>query len=403
MRKGRSNGCCLECRGDGLTLAPYATDWTRSRGREFGLENAGARGPRSPYQRDRDRIIHSIAFRRLRYKTQVFIAPDGDHYRVRLTHSLEVAQIARVIARTLGLDEDLTEALALAHDIGHAPFGHAGEEALHGALYDQGGFDHNAQTLRTLMRIESPYCEHDGLNLTWETLEGLAKHNGPVANPGWALAELDAAYPMHLGTWPSLEAQIAALSDDIAYDKHDIDDGLRAGFLDLEELLAHPFVADHWREVERRYPTAPLNRQVAELIRSQIGFMVNDLIGETTRRLQGITRVEDIRDASGPIGAFSPELAQQERTFKRFMYHKLYYHPEQIETARRAKAVVAELFSAYAQQPVLMDEEWIDGLPRHEPERSRHIADYIAGMTDRFAIARHADIYGVTPEGLRNV
>jgi len=386
-----------------VTLAPYATDWTRSRGREFAQETTLARGPRSPYQRDRDRIIHSIAFRRLRYKTQVFIAPDGDHYRVRLTHSLEVAQIARVIARTLGLDEDLTEALALAHDIGHAPFGHAGEEALDGALHDHGGFDHNANTLRTLMRIESPYCEHDGLNLTWETIEGLAKHNGPVTQPGWALAELDAAFPMDLATWPSLEAQVASLSDDIAYDNHDIDDGLRAGFLDLHEVLAHPFVADHWREVERRYPHAPRDRQVAELIRSQIGFMVNDLIAETTGRLKGIGSIDDIRAAERPVAAFSPELAARERAFKRFMYEKLYYHPEQLETARRAKAVIAELFSAYSQQPVLMDEEWIDGLPRHEPERSRHVADYIAGMTDRYAISRHADIYGVTPEGLRNV
>lgn len=386
-----------------MNLAPYATDWTRSRGREFGLENALARGPRSPYQRDRDRIIHSIAFRRLRYKTQVFIAPDGDHYRVRLTHSLEVAQIARVIARTLGLDEDLTEALALAHDIGHAPFGHAGEEALAGALHSHGGFDHNAQTLRTLMRIESPYCEHDGLNLSWETLEGLAKHNGPVADPGWALAELDGAYPLDLATWPSLEAQVASLSDDIAYDNHDIDDGLRAGFLDLDEVLAHPFVSEHWRQVESRYPDAPRDRQVAELIRSQIGFMVNDLLAETKRRLEGIGSVDEIRAAAGPMVAFSNELTLQERGFKRFMYEKLYYHPEQLETSRRAKAVIAELFSAYSQEPVLMDEEWIDGLPRHEPERSRHIADYIAGMTDRFAIARHADIYGVTPEGLRNV
>jgi len=386
-----------------MILAPYATDWKRSRGREFGLEDALARGPRSPYQRDRDRIIHSIAFRRLRYKTQVFIAPDGDHYRVRLTHSLEVAQIARVIARTLGLDEDLTEALALAHDIGHAPFGHAGEEALDNALHAHGGFDHNAHTLRTLMRIESPYCEHDGLNLTWETLEGLAKHNGPVSEPGWALAELDAAVSMDLTSWPSLEAQVASLSDDIAYDNHDIDDGLRAGFLDLDEVLAQPFLADRWRAVEQRYPGAPRDRQVAELIRSQIGFMVNDLLAETNQRIAGVDSIEAIRTAGHASVAFSNALAVQERAFKRFMYEKLYYHPEQIETAKRAKSVIAELFSAYSQQPVLMAEEWIDGLPRHEPERSRHIADYVAGMTDRFAIARHADIYGVTPEGLRNV
>jgi dGTPase len=386
-----------------LNRASYACDPAASRGREFGLENALARGPRSDYQRDRDRIIHSIPFRRLRYKTQVFIAPDGDHYRVRLTHSLEVAQVARVIARTLGLDEDLTEALALAHDIGHAPFGHAGEDALDAALGQHGGFDHNAHCLRTLMRLESPYCEHDGLNLTWETLEGLAKHNGPVLDPNWSLAELDAAYRLDLATWPSLEAQVASLSDDIAYDNHDIDDGLRAGFLDLGELLAHPFVADHWAEVERRYPGAPRDRQLAELIRSQIGFMVNDLIAETRRRLTGIETVDDIRAAGRATAAFSPELAEAERAFKRFMYEKLYYHPEQIETARKARAIIAELYAAYSQEPVLMEESWIDYLPRHEPERSRHIADYIAGMTDRFAIARHAEIYGTTPEGLRNV
>lgn len=386
-----------------MNRAPYACDPALSRGREFALENALARGPRSDYQRDRDRIIHSIPFRRLRYKTQVFVAPDGDHYRVRLTHSLEVAQIARVAARILGLDEDLTEALALAHDIGHTPFGHAGEDALDAALFQHGGFDHNAHCLRTLMRLESPYCEHDGLNLTWETLEGLAKHNGPVAKPNWALAELDTAYPMDLATWPSLEAQIASLSDDIAYDNHDIDDGLRAGFLDLDELLAHPFVCDHWTEVERRYPGAPRDRQLAELIRSQIGFMVNDLIAETRARLAGMESLSDIRSAGRATAAFSPQLAEAERAFKRFMYEKLYYHPEQVETARKARAIVAELYAAYSQEPVLMEESWIDYLPRHEPERSRHIADYIAGMTDRFAIARHAEIFGATPEGLRNV
>jgi dGTPase len=386
-----------------LTLASYASDPARSRGREFPVDNGLARGARSPYQRDRDRIIHSIAFRRLRYKTQVFVAPDGDHYRVRLTHSLEVAQIARVIARILGLDEDLTEALALAHDIGHPPFGHAGEDALNAALHKAGGFDHNAHTLRTLMRLDSPYCEHDGLNLTWETLEGLAKHNGPVAEPGWALAGLDAAYSLDLGTHASLEAQVAALSDDIAYDNHDIDDGLRAGFLDLDELLEQPFVAEHWKQVEKRYPGVDLDRQLAELIRSQIGVMVNDLVDQTRKNLVGITSIEDVRAAGRTLVTFSPEMAEAERTFKRFMYDKLYYHPEQLETARKARAVLAELYSAYSQETVLMDERWIDTMPRFEPDRSRHIADYIAGMTDRFAIARHADIYGRTPEGLSNV
>ncbi|WP_098105161.1 deoxyguanosinetriphosphate triphosphohydrolase [Novosphingobium sp. PC22D] len=386
-----------------MAHAAYASHPERSRGREFPMENALSRGPRSCYQRDRDRIIHSIAFRRLRYKTQVFVAPDGDQYRVRLTHSLEVAQIARVVARVLGLDEDLTEALALAHDIGHAPFGHAGEDALDGALNRHGGFDHNAHCLKVLMRLESPYCEHEGLNLTWETLEGLAKHNGPVTEPNWALAELDADYPLDLGTWPSLEAQVAALSDDIAYDNHDIDDGLRAGYLDLDELIAQPFVAAHWAEVERRYPDAPRDRQVAELIRSQIGFMVNDLIEETRSRCEGLDSVEAVRAAGQATAAFSPELAAKERSFKRFMYEKLYHHPMQIETARRARAVVAELYSAYSQEPVLLEDEWIDTLPRHEPGRSRHIACYIAGMTDRFALNCHEAIYGSSHESLSHV
>jgi dGTPase len=367
------------------------------------LEAAVTRGPRSAYQRDRDRIIHSIAFRRLRYKTQVFIAPDGDHYRVRLTHSLEVAQIARVIARSLGIDEDLTEALALAHDIGHPPFGHAGEEALNDALHKHGGFDHNAHCLRTVMRLESPYCEHDGLNLTWETLEGLAKHNGPVDAPTWALAELDNDFPLHLRTWPSLEAQVAAISDDIAYDNHDIDDGLRAGFLNLDELLVQDFVCDQWREVERRYPGAPRDRQLRELIRSQIGLMVNDVLTETARRTEGAERIDDIRGAGRASAAFSPAMEERERRFKRFMYEKLYYHPEQLAAAQRAQAVIAELFAAYSREPALMDDEWIARLPEDEPRRSRHIADYIAGMTDRFAISRHNEIYGRPTEGLKNV
>ena len=383
--------------------APYASDPDRSRGREFPLEAALARGPRSAFQRDRDRIVHSIAFRRLRHKTQVFIAPDGDHYRVRLTHSLEVAQIGRVIARALGLDEDLTEALCLAHDIGHPPFGHAGEDALNAALERHGGFDHNAQALRTLMRIESPYCEHDGLNLSWEVLEGMAKHNGPVGMVNWALAELDAAYPLDLTTWPSLEAQVAALADDIAYDNHDIDDGLRAGFLQLDELLTLDFVNDHWRAIERKFPGAPIDRRLRELVRSQIGWMVNDLIAETGERVKGMGSPDEVRGAGRATAAFSSELARQERTLKRFMYEKLYHHPQQLQTAERARAVTAELYAAYAQDPSLMADDWAGRLPPHEPQRSRHIADYIAGMTDRFAIAAHAAIYGRTPEGLRNV
>lgn len=386
-----------------MTYAPYACDPVKSRGREFPIEQSLARGPRSAYQRDRDRIVHSIAFRRLRHKTQVFIAPDGDHYRVRLTHSLEVAQIGRVIARALGLDEDLTEALCLAHDIGHPPFGHAGEDALDAALHKAGGFDHNAMALRTLMRLESPYCEHEGLNLTWELLEGLAKHNGPLGMVNWALAELDAAYPLHLTEWGSLESQVAALADDIAYDNHDIDDGLRAGFLQLDELLTLDFVADHWRAIERKFPHAPQDRRLRELVRSQIGWMVNDVLGETAARARGMTSPADVRGAGRATAAFSTALAEQERRLKSFMYERLYHHPQQLATAERARAVMAELYAAYAQDPGLMEGDWQARLPAEEPARSRHIADYIAGMTDRFAISAFARIYGRTPEGLSNV
>jgi len=386
-----------------MDRAPYASDPACSRGREFPEIRAGARGPRSAFQRDRDRVIHSIAFRRLRHKTQVFIAPDGDHYRVRLTHSIEVAQIGRVLARALGLDEDLTEALCLAHDIGHPPFGHAGEKALDEAMARSGGFDHNAQSLRTLMRLESPYCDHDGLNLSWEVLEGLAKHNGPVTAPGWAMREIDAAYPLDLGTWPSLEAQVAALADDIAYDNHDIDDGLRAGFLQLDDLLTLDFLAEQWRAVERRFPNAPRERQLRELVRTQIGLMVNDLLEHTRANLDGIGSVEDVRQAGRALAGFSPAFAAEERRLKAFMYEKLYYHPEQVATAQRAHGVIARLFAAYSQDPSLMSDGWSAAHPATEPECSRHIADFIAGMTDRFAIDQYVRIFGKIPEGLSNV
>ncbi len=386
-----------------MNRAPFAADPAASKGREFPVESGGMRGPRSEFQRDRDRIIHSISFRRLRHKTQVFIAPDGDHYRVRLTHSLEVAQIGRVVARALGLDEDLTEALCLAHDIGHPPFGHAGEDALDAELAAHGGFDHNAQSLRTLMRLESPYCGHDGLNLSWELLEGLAKHNGPVLRPGWAMSELDAAYPLDLASWPSLEAQIASLSDDIAYDNHDIDDGLRAGFLDLDQLLTLDFVAEQWRAVERRFPAAPRDRQLRELVRSQIGLMVNDLIDQTRHNTKGVGSIAQVRGAGRPLAAFSPRLATEERRLKSFMYDKLYFHPQQLETSQRARDVVVRLFDAYVADAGLLPESWQAGLPQAQPGRSRHIADFIAGMTDRYAIDQYARIYGETPEGLSNV
>jgi len=379
-------------------LAPYACDPANSRGRLHPEASGEQRGPRDAFQRDRDRIIHSISFRRLRHKTQVFIAPDGDHYRVRLTHSLEVAQIGRAIARTLGLNEDLTEGLCLAHDIGHPPFGHAGEDALKEALAAHGGFDHNAHCIRTLTLLENAYPTFPGLNLTWEMLEGLAKHNGPVAAPNWAMREADDAYPMELSSWPSIEAQVAALADDIAYDNHDIDDGLRAGILSLDQILTVPLVARCWDRVRKRFPDVPTERLVRELVREQIGVMVNDLLETTRANLadMGLAQagVQAIRDAGRSVAGFSDEMREAERTLKAFMYANLYYHPWQLEAAERARIIVADLFEAYHDEPSRMGEGWTESCSHEEPMRSRHIADYIAGMTDRFAERAHRGIFG---------
>ncbi|MBX9797078.1 deoxyguanosinetriphosphate triphosphohydrolase [Sphingomonas sp.] len=383
--------------------ASYAADPAASRGRAHAEEQATPRGPRDAFQRDRDRIIHSISFRRLRHKTQVFIAPDGDHFRVRLTHSLEVAQIGRTVARELGLNEDLTEALCLAHDIGHPPFGHAGEDALKAALAGQGGFCHNGHTLRALMVVERPYPRFDGLNLSWETLEGLAKHNGPVAEPGWALAAADASFALDLARWPSLEAQVAAIADDIAYDNHDIDDGLRAGLLRLDELMEVPLVARLWALVRARFPGLPDERLVPELIRTQIGVMVRDLIDESRRRIAaaGVATLADVHAAGVPLIGFSDAMREEERTLKRFMYRTLYHHPRQLAAADAARGIVAALFAAYVDEPAHMGANWAAGLPADPPWRGRHIADYIAGMTDRYAIRAYRALVGPIdlPEG----
>ena len=384
-------------------IAPWASHPAASRGRLHREGEGTARGPRDDFQRDRDRIIHSISFRRLRHKTQVFMAPDGDHFRVRLTHSLEVAQIGRTIARVLGLNEDLTEALCLAHDIGHPPFGHAGEDALKAALADAGGFDHNGHTLRTLTHIERPYPRFDGLNLTWEMLEGLAKHNGPVRHPGWALREADAAFPLDLASHASLEAQVAALADDIAYDNHDIDDGLRAGLLTLDQLLAVPIVARGWDAARARFPDIAPRRLAHELVRSQIGTMVNDLIEETRRRIaaSGVATVDDVRAAGQALCGFSPAMREEERDLKRFMYANLYHHPRQLAAADAAHGIVSGLFAVYRDDPATIPEEWRERLPTGDPDRSRHIADFIAGMTDRYAVSRYRDLVGPIdlPEG----
>src|SRR3954449_790976 len=295
-----------------------AADPSRSRGRLYPESQSGPRGPRDIFKRDRDRIIHSVAFRRLRYKTQVFIAPDGDHFRVRLTHSLEVAQIGRTIARALGLNEDLTETLCLAHDLGHPPFGHAGEDALDAALADAGGFDHNAHTIRIVTRLETPYPDFDGLNLSWEALEGLAKHNGPISAPTWAMAEANSEWDLELGSWPGLEAQVAAISDDIAYDNHDIDDGLRAGLLDLDELIELPLAARPWLEIGERHPGISQERRQRALVRDMIGHMVGDVLAETTRRISEsrVATIGDVRAAGRSLVGFSNETAVEERGLK---------------------------------------------------------------------------------------
>ena len=365
-----------------------------SRGRAHPEVDAGPRGPRDIFQRDRDRIVHSIAFRRLRHKTQVFVAPDGDHYRVRLTHSIEVAQIGRTVARALGLNEDLTEALCLAHDLGHPPFGHAGEDALQEAMSAAGGFDHNAHSIRLVTKLEAPYPGFDGLNLSWEALEGLAKHNGPVLSPTWAMAEADAEFDLELKTWPSLEAQVAAVADDVAYDNHDIDDGLRAGLLQLDDLMEVPIVARHWTDIERRHPGLSEEKKLRALVRDQIGTMVGDLIAETKRRVIAarVESCDDVRAAGKQLAGFSAGLAEEERALKRFLYATLYNAPELVPVRIEAQRVVAGLFAAYRDDPSLLPDGW--RREEDEVQRLRTIGDFIAGMTDRFAVARHRELVG---------
>ena len=378
-----------------MTLPPgVAATPAKSRGRFHAESNAGPRGPRDIFQRDRDRLIHSVAFRRLRHKTQVFVAPDGDHYRVRLTHSIEVAQIGRTMARALGLNEDLTEALCLAHDFGHPPFGHAGEDALSAAMADVGGFDHNAHTLRIVTRLETPYPEFDGLNLSWETLEGLAKHNGPITKPTWAMAEVDSKGSLELGSWPSLEAQVAAISDDIAYDNHDIDDGLRAGLLDLEELLELPLIARLWDAIEERHPGLAADKKQRALVRDMIGYMVGDVLAETERRVAeaAVETTDDVRKAGKQLSGFSDELAAEERVLKRFLYGRLYDLPALRPVRNEAERVVANLAAAYREDSTLLPDGWRRGGDR--VHQLRTIGDFVAGMTDRFAIARHEELIG---------
>jgi dGTPase len=379
-------------------LAPYATRADQSRGR---LHNEPEAPPRSPFQRDRDRIVHSTAFRKLQYKTQVFVNHEGDFFRTRLTHSLEVAQIARAIARTLRLDEDLTEALALAHDLGHPPFGHAGEEALRSATQAWDGFDHNVQSLRVVTRLERRYAAFDGLNLTWETLEGLIKHNGPRHPPHPPeILELDLALDLGLGLQPSAEAQVAALADDIAYNAHDLDDGLRAGLFTLEELEGLPVVGEALAAARAAGAREP-GRLRHEMIRRVIDRFIRDLTETSAARLAPLPSPAAVRAQGRPVVGFSAEVAAANEAVRRFLYGRMYRHFRVNRMTRKAIRLVRELFEAFFETPALLPGEW-----RHlaeeagsEAGRAKVVIDYIAGMTDRYAIDEHRRLTDITSLG----
>lgn len=390
--------------------AAYACRTATSRGRL--VEEPGS-ATRNPFQRDRDRIIHSAAFRRLKHKTQVFVAHEGDHFRTRLTHSIEVAQIARALARALGLDEDLAEALALAHDLGHTPFGHTGEDALDECMKDFGGFDHNAQTLRIVTRLERRYAGFDGLNLTWETLEGLVKHNGPLldaqgrpvaryAKTGIpaAIVEYQAKQDLWLDSHASAEAQAAALADDIAYNAHDIDDGLRAGMFELSELRAVPFLAGLLDEIEALHPGLEKPRATNELVRRVITRFVEDVIGNSEALIAklGPADVDAIRRAGAPVVAFSDGIAAADKAIKNFLYPNMYRHPRIRLIRQQAADVVRDLFERFSAVPEAMPGEWsADCATLDEGRRARRIADYIAGMTDWYALDEHRRLFDATP------
>jgi dGTPase len=393
--------------------APYACDPDRSRGRLFSEPPSKTR---SAFRRDCDRVIHSTAFRRLKHKTQVFVFHEGDHYRTRLTHSLEVAQIARALARQLGLDEDLTETLALAHDLGHPPFGHAGERALDACLQAHGGFDHNAQALRVVTALEHRYPDFDGLNLTWESLEGIVKHNGPLTETSGAAAsryrghgipsgisDYNETYDLELWSFASLEAQVAAIADDIAYDAHDIDDGLRAGLFGVDDLKVMPLTAEMIAEIGKHYPDLDDARRGAELVRELISYLIGAVFTEARRRLE-LARprsVDDVRTHGDVLVAFPAEVAREEAEIKSFLKQHMYRHPRVMRVMAEAEQILFDLFERYQKSPGDLPAEWLppDGWnTESDTERARRIGNFIAGMTDRFALTEHQRLFDSTPD-----
>ncbi|MBY0568873.1 MAG: deoxyguanosinetriphosphate triphosphohydrolase [Hyphomonadaceae bacterium] len=383
--------------------AVYATDPARSRGR---LHAEPESRTRNPFERDKDRIVHASAFRRLKGKTQVFVAHEGDHYRTRLTHSLEVAQIARSVARVMGLDDDLADALGIAHDLGHPPFGHTGEDVLDLCMDGYGGFDHNAQTLRVLTKLERKYPLFDGLNLTWETLEGVVKHNGPLVRYGATLADLPVAiqeyvatHDLELESWPGPEAQVAAHADDIAYNNHDIDDGLRAGLFTLAEIREEvPMVARVLDEVERDYPNLDEFRLSAETVRRLIGVWVDDLVWESSNRIAEANpkSVEDVRAAGKPLVGFSDEMNEHQAVLRRFLMQRMYRHWKVNRSRSHAKRLLRDLFELLLAEPELLPPGWQVGADGPKGQRTaRRVCDYIAGMTDDYAIEEHRRLFNL--------
>lgn len=378
-----------------MEYASYATTPDSTRGRLYPEAECTTR---SCFQRDRDRIIHSAAFRRLEYKTQVFVNHEGDHYRTRLTHSLEVSQLTRSICRILRLNEDLGEALALAHDLGHTPFGHAGEYALDEVMHPYGGFDHNAQTIRILTQMETKYANFDGLNLSWETLEGIAKHNGPVTEPPRALAAYQARHDLELHSHAGPEAQIAALADDIAYNNHDMEDGLRAGMFALEDMAALPLMAEIIDKVTGEHPDLPRRRASHEVIRRMINRMVNDLIEQTRRHIETtqVKSAADVRALSHPVAEFSEEMQAVNREIKRFLMERMYRHYKVNRMTTKACRVVKELFLFFMDEPGCLPTHWQQAMVEMDEQRKAElVCDFIAGMTDRFALEEHVRIFEV--------